>query len=145
MTDADLTSAPRLYPTMRCRDAEAMIGWLKETLGFAEYVIYRNDDGTVAHAELAIGSSILMLGQHRHDDYARRVDDLDGRRTDALYIAVDDPDALYKRVKASGATIEAEPYTTDYGSRDFSARDPEGGLWHFGTYWPKVGEVPLSG
>ena len=25
---------------------------------------------------------------------------------------------------------------TDYGSRDFSVRDPEGNLWSFGTYRP---------
>ena len=30
--------------------------------------------------------------------------------------------------------ITAEPHDTDYGSRDFSARDPEGNRWSFGTY-----------
>jgi uncharacterized glyoxalase superfamily protein PhnB len=52
MTDQRETEAPRIYPTMRCRDAEAMIRWLKEVIGFTEYVIYRKD-GTVQHAELA--------------------------------------------------------------------------------------------
>ncbi|TCU60266.1 putative glyoxalase superfamily protein PhnB [Bradyrhizobium sp. R2.2-H] len=136
--------APRLYHTMRCRDAEAMIAWLKNVLGFAEHVVYRKE-GTVIHAELAFGSSILMLGAHRDDAYAKRVGDISGQRTDAVYLAVDDPDALYEKVKAAGAKIEMEPYTTDYGSRDFAARDPEGGLWSFGTYWPKVGEEPLAG
>ncbi|WP_396604450.1 VOC family protein [Bradyrhizobium sp. YCK136] len=73
-----------------------------------------------------------MLGAHRDDAYAKRVGDIGGHRTDAIYLAVDDPDALYEKVKASGATIEMEPYNTDYGSRDFAARDPEGGLWSFG-------------
>ena len=117
--------------------------WLKDVLGFTEHVVYRND-GKVVHAELAFGSSILMLGSERDVDYGKRVGDLAGRRTDAVYLAVDDPDALYARVKASGARIEVELYMTDYGSRDFAARDPEGGLWSFGTYWPKVGEAPLS-
>lgn len=89
--------APRLYHTMRCMDAEAMIVWLKDVLGFTERVVYRRD-GTIVHAELAIGSSILMLGGHRTDDYAKRVGDIGGRRTDAVYLAVDDPDALYKKV-----------------------------------------------
>ena len=86
-----------------------------------------------------------MLGAHRDDAYAKQVGDIGGRRTDAVYLAVDDPDALYAKMKAAGAQIEMEPYTTDYGSRDFAARDPEGGLWSFGTYWPKVGEQPLAG
>lgn len=130
--------APRLFPTLRCRDADAMIGWLRDVLGFTEYFIHRTD-GTVDHAQLAFGSSILMLGQSRDDDYDRVVGDLDGRRTDAIYVAVDDPDALFAQVRDSGATIESEPYDTDYGSRDFSCRDPEGNLWHVGSYWPTLG------
>lgn len=136
--------APRLYHTMRCKDAEAMIAWLKDVLGFTERVIYRREN-IIAHAELSFGSSILMLGADRQDGYGKNVGGLDGRRTDAVYLAVDDPDALYAKVKASGARIEMELQNTDYGSRDFSARDPEGGLWSFGTYWPKVGEDPLQG
>ena len=144
MNQPDRNNAPRLYPTMRCMDAEAMIAWLKDVLGFAEQVVYRKD-GKVVHAELAFGSSFLMLGADRDDAYAKRAGDLKGRRTDALYLAVSDPGALYEKVKASGARIEVELHDTDYGSRDFSARDPEGGLWSFGTYWPKVGEAPLPG
>jgi len=142
MTRQNPDEAPRLYHTMRCKDAEAMIAWLKDVLGFVERVIYRRD-GVVIHGELAFGSSILMLGQERDDAYAKQVGDAAGRRTDAVYLAVDDPEALYRTVKASGARIEMELHDTDYGSRDFSARDPEGGLWSFGTYWPKVGEAPL--
>jgi uncharacterized glyoxalase superfamily protein PhnB len=29
-----------------------------------------------------------------------------------------------------------EPNDTDYGSREYGARDPEGLVWHFGTYQP---------
>lgn len=134
--------APRIYPTMRCKDAEAMIRWLKEVIGFTEYVVYR-DNGVIQHAELAYGSSLLMLGQARDDDYGKLVGDLGARRTDAIYLAVDDPDALHARVKASGARIEMELHDTPYGSRDFACRDPDGNLWSFGTYRPKVGDKPL--
>ena len=135
----DEIEAPRIYPTLRCRDAEAMIGWLKSVLGFTERVVYRGG-GVVHHAELSYGSSLLMLGQHRDDTYGRLVGDAGGRRTDSIYVAVDDPDALHARVKAAGAKIEMELHDTDYGSRDFACRDPEGNLWSFGTYWPKAHE-----
>ena len=36
--------------------------------------------------------------------------------------------------RAAGAEIITEPHDTDYGSRDFAARDPEGNRWSFGTY-----------
>ena len=144
MTHLGEIEPPRIYSTLRYRNAEAMLRWLIEVFGFTERVVYRAD-GVVHHAELAYGSSILMLGQIRDDDYGRLVGDPDGRRTDALYVAVDDPDALHARAKAAGAKIERELHNTDYGSRDFACRDPEGNLWSFGTYWPKVNEKPLQG
>ncbi|WP_308163540.1 VOC family protein [Bradyrhizobium sp. SRL28] len=141
MTSQTEIEAQRLYPTMRCRDAEAMIRWLKDVIGFTERIVYRKG-GTVQHAELAYGSSILMLGQSRDGEYGKLVGDIGGRRTDALYVAVDDPDALHAKVKASGARIEMELHDTDYGSRDFACRDPEGNLWSFGTYRPKADDKP---
>jgi uncharacterized glyoxalase superfamily protein PhnB len=41
-------------------------------------------------------------------------------------------------VRAAGATIERELSDQDYGSREFTARDPEGNLWSFGTYRPRA-------
>ncbi len=49
---------------------------------------------------------------------------------------VEDPDALCERAKGAGAEISREPTDTDYGSREFSAKDPEGNVWSFGTYDP---------
>ena len=49
---------------------------------------------------------------------------------------VEDPDALYERAKSAGADISRELQDMDYGSREFSARDPEGNAWSFGTYDP---------
>ena len=138
MTNETPTQAPRLYPTLRCRDADAMIAWLTGIVGFSERVAHRDDAGVIQHAELVLGPSILMLGQEREDAYGALVGDRAGRRTDALYVAVDDPDALHARIAASGATIEMPPHDTDYGSRDFACRDPEGNLWAFGTYRPGV-------
>jgi uncharacterized glyoxalase superfamily protein PhnB len=49
-------------------------------------------------------------------------------------VVTDDPDGLHDRALKAGATIVQELRETDYGSRDFAARDPEGNLWSFGTY-----------
>ncbi len=123
---------PTLYPSMRYRDAPAAIEFLKRAFGFEEHVVYRDDDGSVAHAELSYGSSILMLGSDRDDLYGRRA----GQGW--LYVAVDDPDAHCQRARAAGAEVMTELHDTDYGSRDYAARDPEGNVWSFGTYRPGV-------
>lgn len=143
MTDQSRAEAPRLYPTLRCRDADAIIAWLTGVLGFTERVIYRNEAGVASHAELAFGPSVLMLGQERDDAYGALVGDRASRRTDSLYLAIDDPDALHARVVASGVKIEMPLHDTDYGSRDFTCRDAEGNLWSFGTYRPSA-EQPGS-
>jgi uncharacterized glyoxalase superfamily protein PhnB len=130
-------SAPTVYPSLRYRDARAGIDWLKDTLGFQERVVYADDDGSVAHAELSFGPSIVMLGSEKADDYGSHA----GQSW--LYVAVPDPEARFERAQAAGAEIVRELSDTEYGSRDFAVRDPEGNLWSFGTYRPAVGEPPL--
>ncbi|WP_161631658.1 VOC family protein [Pseudonocardia asaccharolytica] len=52
-----------------------------------------------------------------------------------MHVVVADPDALFARVTA-GATVIRGLEDTDYGSRTFAVRDPEGNVWSFGTpYW----------
>ena len=55
-----------------------------------------------------------------------------------VYVAVEDPDALFARATAAGAAVAMELTDSSYGSRDFSVRDPEGNLWSFGTYRPTL-------
>ena len=53
-----------------------------------------------------------------------------------LYIVVGDPDAHYARATAAGAVVVRELVDQPYGSREYSALDPEGNRWSFGTYDP---------
>jgi uncharacterized glyoxalase superfamily protein PhnB len=54
----------------------------------------------------------------------------------SVYLVVDDPDAHHERAKKAGAEIVRGLRDEDYGSRGYTARDPEGNLWSFGTYRP---------
>jgi uncharacterized glyoxalase superfamily protein PhnB len=124
------TEAPRLYPSLRYKDAPRAIDFLKSAFDFRELTVFANPDGTIAHAELAYGPSVLMLGSDKDDVYGRRA----GQGW--MYIAVDDADAHCARARAAGAEIFVELHDTDYGSRDYAARDFEGNVWFFGTYRP---------
>jgi uncharacterized glyoxalase superfamily protein PhnB len=130
---------PRIYPTFRYRDAAKMIDWLVEAFGFSVHAKYTDGD-QVAHAQLAFGSSIIMLGSARDDTYGTMVGGPGENGGKSIYVAVDDADAHYARAKAAGARILEEPTDRDYGSRDFICADPEGNVWCFGTYWPKAPE-----
>lgn len=130
------TAHPNIFPALRYRDANAAIEWLERVFGFAEKAVHRGEDGKVQHAELQLGAGLIMLGQYSDEGW------MGGNTPDALastmsiYIVVADPDAHYERARAAGAEIVREPTDQDYGSREYSARDPEGNLWSFGTYDP---------
>ena len=53
-----------------------------------------------------------------------------------------DPVLIYRdcpaAVTAAGAAIDRPLEDQHYGSRHYTARDPEGNLWSFGTYRPNV-------
>ena len=131
-----MTDAPCIFPTLRFRESARMLDWLKSAFGFAEYAVYRDGDA-IAHAELRLGSSIVMIGQSKDDEYGRLVGGPESRRTDAIYVAVRDADAACARAEKAGAEIVQPLRDTDHG-REFTCRDPEGNLWAFGTYWPVV-------
>ena len=137
-----MAGAPRLYPTLRYRDASKMIAWLGEAFGFTVRASYADDKGIIQHAELAFGSSMVMVGTVRDDDFGSLVGAPGQNGSKGVYVAVDNTDAAYTRAKAAGATIAREPIDRDYGSREFICRDPEGNIWSFGTYWPKADETP---
>jgi uncharacterized glyoxalase superfamily protein PhnB len=135
--------APRIYPTFRYRDAAKMIDWLGDAFGFSVRAKYMDGD-KIAHAELAFGSSIIMLGSVRDDGYGAMVGapGKDGAGK-SIYVAVPDADAAYAKAKAAGAKILQELTERDYGSREFICADPEGHVWSFGTYWPKANEPAM--
>jgi uncharacterized glyoxalase superfamily protein PhnB len=133
--------APRIYPTFRYRDAAAMIDWLQEAFGFTVRVKYMDGD-TVAHAELALGSAMIMVGSVRDDAYGAMVGaPAAATGGKSVYVAVADADTACDRARAAGAKILEGPVDRGHGSREFICADPEGNVWSFGTYWPKaVGE-----
>jgi uncharacterized glyoxalase superfamily protein PhnB len=118
-----------IIPTFRYDDARAAITFLKDAFGFEEHAVYE-DDGIVGHAELKLGDSYIMLGQHRDEgsDLA-----YGGSTT---YVVIDDPDAHHARAVAAGAEIVRPLTDQDYGSREYAAKDPGGNVWSFGTYLP---------
>ena len=118
---------PNVYPFLRYADADAALEWLGRAFGFKERAVYRSDDaaGTIHHAEIALGPGIVMFGPGDPGEHG-------------IYVAVEDADAHYQQAKAAGAEIVREIEDTDYGSREYTARDLEGNVWSFGTYRPTV-------
>jgi uncharacterized glyoxalase superfamily protein PhnB len=129
------TSTPFFYPGVRYRDADTAMKWLEDVLGCERREDHRDGDGNVVHAELVFRGAIVMLssaGVGREPFSSLRAGD------QLVYCALDEVDSLYEHVRAGGGDIALELTDTDYGSRDFTVRDPEGNLWAFGTYRPEA-------
>jgi uncharacterized glyoxalase superfamily protein PhnB len=147
MNDTQIATRQSIYPAFRYNDAVAAIAWLKSALGFEENVVYPDDAGGIAHAQLSLNGNLIMLGSVKDDGFSQSPQTLGGT-TGGIYVAFDTPaevDALHARAKAAGAQIIREVNDTDYGSHEFGVRDPEGYLWGFGTYRPQATDAPPPG
>jgi uncharacterized glyoxalase superfamily protein PhnB len=122
-----------ITPILNYRDARAAMTFLVDAFGFETRTLVDNDDGSIQHAELTYGDSVVMLATAA-DPTPERPSVPAGSHM--LYVAVDDADAHHARAAAAGADVFERPTDRDYGSREYGARDPEGGTWYFGTYVP---------
>jgi len=134
------TSRSTIMPTMRYRNAPAAIDWLCQVFGFARHAVYANPDCTIAHAELTLGGGMIMLGSGKDDQYGKGFKSPAelGVETRSAYIVVPTAEEVYARAQAAGAVVVRPLDNTDYGSREFTVKDPEGHSWSVGTYDPWV-------
>ncbi|MCU7825618.1 VOC family protein [Kitasatospora sp. DSM 101779] len=130
----DGAPAPQVWPTLRAHDARKLIAFLVEAFGFEETVVY-GEGAVVHHAQLSWpeGGGV-MLGSVREDPDGAENSGPTPPGSFGAYVVTADPDAVHARAAAAGAEIVDDLHETDYGSRDFAARDPEGNRWYFGTY-----------
>jgi uncharacterized glyoxalase superfamily protein PhnB len=125
-----------IIPALRYLDADAGVEFLKAAFGAEEKEVHRDGDGVIRHAELRLGGGLVMVGQAAEEGWLGGEPGRPLASTVSLYVVVDDPDAHHERAVAAGATVVRPLEDTEYGSREYSVRDPEGNLWSFGTYDP---------
>ena len=128
-----------IFPILRYNDARAAIQSLCAMFGFIELFSVPESGPSVRHAQLKLGTNVVMLGSVRPDEGMASPHAL-GVATQALYVYVEDVDAHYERARLAGAQIVSPPQETDFGSREYHVRDVEGHLWTFGTFLPTTGQ-----
>jgi uncharacterized glyoxalase superfamily protein PhnB len=125
-----MSTTPVISPVLRYQNGPAAIEWLVRALQFEVHTDHRTPDNLVAHADLRFGASTIGVSSAA----ASAPETPWAAVRHGLYVRVDDPDAVHDRAVAAGAEIAMPLRDMDYGSRDFSLRDPAGQLWGFGTY-----------
>jgi len=127
-----------IFPILRYTDARAAMQWLGTTFGFREIFSVPEAGPFVRHAQLSLGTNLIMLGSYRDDEAGMKSPQTLGAVTQALYVYVPDVDAHFERARLAGAEVTSPPQATDFGSREYQVRDPEGHIWTFGTYCPNA-------
>ncbi len=138
MADETMTRST-VIPGMHYRDAPNAIKWLCNVFGFEEHAVYRGSGNTILHAELTLGGGMIMLGSVNDKAPQRHMklpSEIGGAQTRGVSLIVNNADEIYARAKAAGAEIVEDIEDKPYGGRGFACLDPEGHIWHVGTYNP---------
>jgi PhnB protein len=112
-------------PYLIVEGAPKLIDFLKHTFNAEEVARMNGPDGRVAHAEVKIGDSMVMMSDTTAD--YKPIES-------QLYVYVDNIDAAYKRALEAGATSVREPKNQFYGDRNASIKDPTGNIWGIATH-----------
>jgi len=124
-------------------DAAKAIDFYKEAFGAEETIRMPGPDGKVAHAELQIGDSKLMLSDpFPHSDV--RPPSERGGPTASIFMYVDDVDATFEQAQRAGATVVSELEDMFWGDRFGTVADPFGHVWAMATHKEDLSEEEIA-
>lgn len=121
-------------PYLLASDARKLLDFLKAAFGAVSTEFISDSDGSVAHAEVKIGDSIVMVGGKKNAPLT----------TSMFYLYVEDTDAVYQQALAAGATSLMEPQNKFYGDRNAAVQDPFGNQWWIATHVEDVSPKELE-
>ena len=114
-------------------DASEAIEFYKRAFGAKERVRMDAPGGTIGHAELEIGDSLIMLSDPMPQALTKSPKKLGGTSF-GLFMYSKDVDAAIEKAVEAGATVEQEPDDMFWGDRFGSVVDPYGHVWSIATH-----------
>ncbi len=112
-------------PYLVVSEAEKVLDFAIRAFGAREKVRMPGPDGKVAHAEVSIGDSVVMMGS---PSQSQRL------MPGMIYLYVEDTDATYKKAVAAGGKSLEEPTDAFYGDRRAAVEDSQGNQWFIATH-----------
>jgi len=116
-------------------DIQSELNFVNKGFGAEEIERIAMPDGTIMHAEVRIGDSVIMMGPPKGEF---------GAKTSMMYIYVEDTDSAYQDCLAAGATSEMEPADQFYGDRNAGVKSPNGNLYWIATHIEDVSQEELT-
>jgi PhnB protein len=122
-----------ITPYLGIKGAAEAIAFYVDAFGATESFRLLTPDGQVAHAEIRIGDSCIMLADECREAPFRSPAALDGSSV-GLHLYVEDVDARFARAIAAGAKAVRPVQDQFYGDRTGTLRDPFGHVWFLATH-----------
>jgi len=119
-------------PYLTVADSARAIDFYKQAFGAEELFRVDGPDGKIAHAEIKIGDSVIMLSDEM-PGFSRSPKSLGGTAVD-IFLYVKDVDQVFKRAVAAGATVAMSVSDMFWGDRYGQVRDPFGHSWSLATH-----------
>jgi PhnB protein len=122
-----------LTPYLSVHDAAQAIEFYKRAFGAKERGVMPGPDGKIAHAELEIGDSVIMLADPFEQSSVTPPKELGGR-SGALFMYVEDVDAVVQQAVDAGAEVTMPVEDQFWGDRYGKVADPFGHEWQIATH-----------
>jgi PhnB protein len=120
-------------PSIIVRRAADAIDFYKRAFGAEEVSRMAGPDGSVMHAELRFGDSMVMLGEENEQWGTKSPLSTNGLPV-SLHLYVDDADAVYAKALEAGATVRYPIEDAFWGDRYGKVADPFGHEWGIATH-----------
>lgn len=134
---------PTATPYLTIKDAAGAIDFYKRAFGATEIMRLTSPDGKIAHAEIRIGTSPIMLCDEFPEMDARSPVTIGGSPV-MIHLYVEDVDKLASQAVAAGAKVLAPIADQFYGDRGGKLSDPYGHVWWIASHKEDVPEDEIA-
>jgi PhnB protein len=122
-----------ITPYITVRGAVKALEFYKQAFGATEIMRFTAPDGSIAHAEIEVGNSRVMLGDEM-PAFGNRGPETLGGTTGGLAVYLPDVDAAFARAVDAGAKVFKPVQDQFYGDRSGTVIDPFGHVWTLATH-----------
>jgi PhnB protein len=124
-----------ITPSLVARDAAKLVTFMNEAFGAKERMRMPTPDGKIAHTELEIGDSVVMLSDATNEFPAQ---------AGSLHLYVDNVDAVWDRAIKAGGKQQRPVQNQFYGDRSGVLIDPAGNQWNISQHVEDVSDDEMA-
>jgi len=119
-------------PLLAIKNAPAAIEFYKKAFGATELMRLAEPNGTIAHAEIRVGSAVVMIAEE-NPQFNKSPATLKGTSV-ILMVYFEDVDRVFNQAVSAGAKVIFPLKDQFYGDRSGRVEDPFGHMWMLATH-----------